>query len=196
MLKTDVAQNGQIALTEVRLLGLLVAGCAYWGNVIWTGWDTDLQVMVAILHCIIDNGAFSVAAWILIALLATKATPGVRRSGSTSAATIAACVPAALPSGQTLMLTLLDLAVQWFWFPHTRAGRAVALLLFSLAGDIFWASSYLLPLHAAIGVFDATMVQLAVQIASRWAVAAALHTLGLRERTAPKEDLLVLIPPS
>jgi hypothetical protein len=164
MIKADTSQDGPISLAEVRCWGLAVAGCAYWGNVIRTGWNPDAPLLLQIMESITGNGAFGVGAWILIAVLALKSVPSGPARGGMFLATIATSLPAILPSEQTAMLSLLALGGLWLRSAGIQADRAIALLLFALAGTIFWTSSYLLPLHAVVGLFDARVVQALLQL--------------------------------
>lgn len=156
--------EGRITLAEVQIWGVLAIGFAYWGNVIRTGWDPDALVLLGISQSILGNGAFAVGAWIAIVMLTLRTTLGSPAPMRVSLATIAACLPVILPSEQTVMLGMLALGTLRFRSHDSVASRTIALLLFALAGNLFWTSSYLLPLHAWVGMFDARVVTLLLQL--------------------------------
>jgi hypothetical protein len=62
------------------------------------------------------------------------------------------------------MLSMLALSAQWFRSYESQASRTVALLLCGLAGNIFWTSSYLLPLHATVAMLDTRATHILLQL--------------------------------
>ena len=162
----------EVSVAEVRAWTLLIAGLAYWCNVVRTARESAPLGLDRVVESVIQNGAFCAAAWLLIAAWVVEvgaAGTGIteRASGRQIATALAACLPAVVPSRQTTILLLLILGAQLAWPAGTRAGRKIATLLFALAFDIAWTSPYALPLHAAVANLDAH------------AVRALLHVVGI-----------------
>ena len=146
-------------MAELRVWVLLVAGFAYWGNVVRTARHGGAAGLDYVLEGVLQNGAFAAAAWALIAAWAVGAGPARRASAGQLAAAAALCLLGAVPSRQTAILVLIGLGVQLARPAGTRTGRKVAALLFALAFDSAWTSPYLLPLHAAVAPLDARAIQ-------------------------------------
>jgi exosortase/archaeosortase family protein len=153
-----------LSAVEFRAWALAVAAAGYWGNLLRSHPDSDATNATGMLDRVIDNGAFPVGAWILIALHASKAPSTTPASWWVIGGTIAACLLAMLPANPTTALLLIVLAIQYLRYSRTEAARGIALLLLALAGGIIWTSSIFLPLHALIAVFDSRAVWLLLRL--------------------------------
>jgi hypothetical protein len=148
-------------LTRAELRGwtLLIAGAAYWGNVVRAGHDHQMLTLASIAHCIIGDGAFNIAAWVLIAAKARDSMPRGFASRGQIAGALAICLMLAVPTRQT---TIAGLAVLgWILAVPSRTDRErqIAILLIALAMQMVWTSTYLLPLHDAVARIDAGICQ-------------------------------------
>ncbi len=159
MTRTRTTVAGGVSLAELRVWMLLVAGFAYWGNVVRTARSDGAAGLGYVLDGVLQNGAFAAASWALIVAWAAGAGPARRASAGQIAAAAALCLLGAMPSRQTAILVLIGLGVQLARPAGTRTGRKVAVLLFALAFDSAWTSPYLLALHAAVATLDARAVQ-------------------------------------
>ncbi len=150
---------GPITLAELHGWTLLVAGLAYWGNVVRGSREGGAGGPALLLESVLENGAFSAAAWALVAAWAHGAASTGRATGRQIVASVAICLLCAVPIRQAMILALIVLGL-WLARPAgTRSGRPVAALLLALAIDMAWSSAYLLPLHAAIATLDARAVE-------------------------------------
>lgn len=165
ILQADNIVPSPISVFELQIWALLVVGSAYWGNVIRTGRGTEAMGPSLILENVLQNGAFCVAAWGLIAALVQATSSEERASGRQIAATIGLCLLSAVPARQATILALIALAAQFGTQSSARPGRSVAVLLLALAIDMAWTSIYALPLHTNVSVLDARAVQAVAALA-------------------------------
>ncbi len=153
------------AHAELHVWTLLVAGIAYWGNVVRTARHTDVAGFAYILEGVLQNGAFCAAAWVMVAVLARRVAAPAPASRRQIAAAIAICLLCAVPSRQATVLALVALGVQVARSGAGRSGRPVAALLVALAADLAWTSVYVMPLHTAAAALDARAVRALLALA-------------------------------
>ena len=158
MLPAHLAAVSPISVAELRVWTLLVAGLAYWGNVVRTARQAGPIGLDSVAEAVIRNGAFCAAAWVLIAAQAGGAGAAEPAGGRRIAAAVAVCLLGVAPSRQTAILLLFLLGVQLAWPAGTRPARKIAALLFAVGFDMAWTSPYALPLHAAVANLDAQVV--------------------------------------
>lgn len=154
----------RLGRAELRGWTLLVAGLAYWGNVVRTVGDPNAQGAALVVDGVLEHGAFPATAWLMIAALTRRGAPAAGTAAEPAgrreiAAAIAICLLCALPTRQATMAALVLLGLPLARAPAGGPSRAVAALLLGLAGEIAWTSIYALPLHAAAARFDAVAVR-------------------------------------
>jgi hypothetical protein len=157
MTKTQSGDGFRSWLTvdELRRWSLLLAGVAYWANVVRSDPNADMFGMLSVTNSILADGAFNVVAWFLIAAWASRSlssvsTASVRQIG----AALALGLLFAVPTRQTTIVGLVILGIM-LMRTHTRYGRQVAALIMGLAFEMAWTSTYMLPVHHIVAVVDA-----------------------------------------
>ncbi len=148
-------------LTSAELCGwtLLVAGLAYWGNVLRTAGPDEATGIAFAVNAVVRHGAFCAAAWGMIAALARGVSPGGRASRRQIATAIAICLLCVVPTRQAVMVALIAGGLLLARPAGPRAARMLSALLLGLATEMAWTSTYAMPLHDAAATFDARAVQ-------------------------------------
>jgi len=152
--RRDSIGNDILTFGEFRGWTLLIAGAAYWGNVIRTSQSEDMIGLSSIARSIVNHGAFNIAAWAMIAAWVSQAGPRGFASRGQIAAGLAIGLLLVVPTRQTTIVGLI--ALGWTFAIPTGTGRdrQIATLLIALAVEMVWTSTYLLPLHSAVAMLD------------------------------------------
>jgi hypothetical protein len=140
---------------ELWTWSLLLAGVAYWANVVRTFPHGPTISLGSIGPSIISAGAFNVAAWVLIVAWIGRASPKGVATGRQIGTALAASLFCVVPSQQAIVGALFALGIGIVLSPRTHYSRKVAMLVFCLAMELMWRSVYLLPFHAMIATIDA-----------------------------------------
>ncbi len=144
-------------LNEVVGWTMLIAGASYWGGVIRT-YQYDGPVTVgSILQSILGDGAFNIAGWLMIAFWTRSIAPRAVASRWQIAGALALGLVFAVPTRQATIVGLFALGLTLVVRPGTRHARLVAALIIGLAVEMVWSSTYLLPLHSTVALFDAKL---------------------------------------
>jgi hypothetical protein len=149
---------------------LLLTGISYWTNAARTAPHGGTAGLDAVLQGIIQNGAFGMAAWMLIALWALRSTPVERISAGGIVLAVIVGLISLIPSRQATIVMLAILGVDRWHSTRTDTDQKIGILLIALAIDMIWVSPYLLPLHAAVAFLDARLVQGLLIITGNFAV--------------------------
>lgn len=166
----ESASRRPLGLAELRGWRLLVVGVAYWGNVVRTTRAPDATGLAAVAESVLAHGAFCAAAWVMVALVRESRPAGVA-SGRQFIASVAICLLCAVPTRQATIAALVACGLQEIWPGGIDSRRAVAALLFWLAIELAWTSTYLLPMHAVVANLDAVIVRSMLGLAGIGAVA-------------------------
>ncbi len=157
---------------ELYAWTLCVIGLAYWADGLPALRGPGATILDDLTQSVLGRGAFCAGAWIMLASFVPRlhAAAASRRD---IAAAVAICLLGALPTRQASVLALILLGVLITRQPAGRqpagrrtagrrtagpAERSAAVILFGLALDLAWTSTYALPLHVATARFDAGCV--------------------------------------
>jgi hypothetical protein len=155
---------------ELSAWCLLLCFVAFWGKIIATSDDPDPLQASAIATSVIDAGAFTVAAWIMILLRAGSVVPERPASTRLVVAALGIGVLCIIPLRPVSVAVLAVLGGTLLLAPQaTRSGRQVGLLLASLA--VVSASYGLVPVHVRVAVLDARIVAWLARVVGMDAVA-------------------------
>jgi hypothetical protein len=146
-----------VSLRELEIWGLVVVGAAYWSNVVRTARAADMGGAGFVLEAVLQNGAFCVAAWALIAVRTRQAPPGRQARAGEVAIMIGVCLICGVAARQAAIVALAALAVQFL--RDGGSGRMTAALLLALALDMAWSSACTMPLHTVAADLDAQAVR-------------------------------------
>ncbi len=163
----------RIDTRELHFWAGLSVFVAFWLQVVLDGRPIAVLTPRDALDHILDNGAFDVFAWGLVALrLAELAPPRPARGWQI----VTAFLIGLLVLSPYRLATAAALAAQAFRLliePNpTRQGRQVAWLFLALAVESAWLSGLVAPLHALVAHLDAAIVACALRALG---VAAAAH---------------------
>jgi hypothetical protein len=138
---------------------LLLIGISYWGNVLRASSHGATANAGWLLNSVLYNGAFNIAAWVLIAVRAGKiVAPTVIATRLQIAFLMAIALVCVVPKTQATVGPLLILAVMLARSSRTRDGHVVAILLFGIAVELIGGAFYMLSLHLIVAKLDAQVV--------------------------------------
>jgi hypothetical protein len=154
-------RQSRLGLTrrELWTWSLLLAGVAYWANVVRTFPHGPTISLGSIGYSILNAGAFDVGAWVLIVAWIGRVVPNGVATGRHIGTALTAGVLCAVPSQQAIVGALFALGIAIILPPRTHYSRKVAVLVFCLAIELMWRSVYLLPFHAMIATIDARVCE-------------------------------------
>ena len=144
---------------------LLFIGVSYWGNVLRTFPHGADGHFVWILNGVLGNGAFNIAAWVIIAVRIRGIAPTGMASRKQIALIMAIALMCIVPRTQATVGPLLVLGIVLARTSGTRYGQDVAILLLGIAAELIWGSFYMLPLHASVAKLDAQAVAALLSLA-------------------------------
>jgi hypothetical protein len=159
MLKYISALRGQLSSTGPDGWALLLTGISYWANVIRTAPHEDTEGLSAVPRGVIQNGAFGMAAWMLIAVWAARMGSSERIPPGRVVLTVVIGLIGLVPSRQATIVMLAILGLEQWHSARTDAGQKIAALLIVLAIDMIWVSPYIEPIHAIFAILDASLVR-------------------------------------
>ena len=169
---TLAAPGKLLSAAELQRWTLLVVALAYWANVVRTTGEADATGLALLVDSVLARGAFCLAAWMMVAGLAcrtsTAAAPASRRHFIIA---VAVCLLCAIPVRQSAIAAIVVLALMSARSMDRLGGRRMAALLFGLAAEMVWTSTYLLPLHDAVATLDAVVVRALLGLGGIGAVA-------------------------
>jgi hypothetical protein len=157
----------RLALGELYAWTVALVGVAFWGNVMRNAGYNGATSLITFAQAVFAQGAFIVAAWIMVAIWSGAVAPGGAASRPQVTVGLAIGLLCIIPSRQTTIAALLVVGVILAIPQGTRRGRQVAALLFCIAAEMIWTSVYLLPLHHAVATLDARAVQAVLSLAGQ-----------------------------
>jgi hypothetical protein len=162
----------RIGVQELWLWCILLAFIAYWANVVILTGDPDALRPAAVLDSLVGSGAFTVAAWFMVAVRAPRAVPDRPAAFRVILAALGIGLLCAIPARPALALVLALLGVRLLRQPGTtHSGRQAGWLLTCLA--VVSASEFLGLLHLLVARVDAQVVAGICRALGGSAVAAA-----------------------
>lgn len=144
---------------EIAIWTILVIAVAFWANILRGTEAGDLPGLEPMITRVLNNGAFDIAAWILIFARFTRMYPVEPAPNLRIAAGLAigllVLAPVRLAPAIGLLIVGVTLVRDRATLP---AGRQVGLVLLALALETFWQSRLLSLLHVLTARIDAAIV--------------------------------------
>lgn len=153
-----------MSILELRAWNLLVVATAYWSNVARGGHYDGGSPVSSVAESLLQNGAFAVGAWLLIALWSRTASGSEPATTREITLALAICALSVLPSRMATVLALGALGVQFARSARTAHARNVAAVLFGLAVSAAWTCSFMMPLHTTVARLDAEVVRVLLRL--------------------------------
>jgi hypothetical protein len=156
-----------LQLGKLYAWALLFIGVSYWGNVLRTFPHGVDGHFIWMLNSVLGNGAFNVAAWVIIAIRSKRIAPAGMASRKQIALATAIALMCVVPRTQATVGPLLALGIVLARSSGTRYGQHVAILLLGIAAELIWGSFYMLRLHASVAELDAQAVVALLSLAGK-----------------------------
>jgi hypothetical protein len=156
-----------LPVSKLYAWALLFIGVSYWGNVLRSFPHEVNAHHVWVLNGVLGNGAFNIAAWVIIAVRVSGIAPTGMASRKQIALAIAIALMCMVPRTQATVGPLLALGIVLVRTSDTRHGKDVAILLLGIAAELIWGSFYMLPLHASVAKLDAQAVAALLSLAGQ-----------------------------
>jgi hypothetical protein len=151
--------NSTITIGELWLWCTMLAGISYWAELLRESPAIQSPLdPVAVANGIFGAGAFTVAAWVMVAARVGRLMPQVPASRSLVLAALGVGVLCLIPARQVTGLVLAGMGSRLLLRPEaTRSGRQAGMLLLALAGTWIWAR-FFTPLQVVAAQIDAHFV--------------------------------------
>jgi hypothetical protein len=127
--------------------------------------------LIWMLNSVLGNGAFNIAAWVIIAVRVRGIAPTGMASRKQIALAMAIALMCVVPRTQATVGPLLALGIVLARSTGTRDGQHAAILLLGIAAELIWGASYSVPLHAGVAKLDAQAVVTLLSLAGQSALA-------------------------
>jgi hypothetical protein len=149
--------TGRLGEQELWLWGTVTAAIGYWGNAVINSGEPDPLSAMAIWDSVVQSGAFTVAAWIMIVARAPKVVADRAAPARGIVAALGIGVLCALPFRPAVALAVVLLAAGLLRHgAATRSGRQTGWLLACVAGVAV--GGFLGRVHVAVAGLDAHVV--------------------------------------
>lgn len=149
----------RISSKELKSWSVIVIGIAFWANIVIATNGDSGDAIAAMLNRILENGAFDVFAWIMIAVGCIQLHDDRPASGRAILAALLAAalvlVPGRLATAAALTLVA---GIVFAGAPAAASARPTRLVLAALAAEALWMSWPLAGLHVLVGTVDAGIV--------------------------------------